>query len=234
MKRFYTTVSTSSDALGWAVLLDDKPVKTPLGKQLRAPTEGIANLMVQEWSAQEDEIEPESMPITQIITTAIDRVTAERDEIERQTLAYIDTDMICYRAQQPESYVKRQADAWDKWVEWYNQQSGDVLLTTTALSALKQPHTCHEHAVKCVKSMDLWHFTVFQILVSITGSFILSLAFMDKYFDEEELFQLSHVEDLLRSEIYNEDFYGIAPTQERKWNVTKRDFKAIRSILGAL
>ncbi|MGB1077816.1 MAG: ATP12 family protein [Bdellovibrionales bacterium] len=234
MKRFYKLVSTEKTDSGWLINLDGKAVKTPLGAPLTGPNEAVANLMLAEWSAQEDDINPETMPITQIITTAIDRVSTERAEIERQVLAYLDTDMICYRAEQPEHYVLRQKEAWDPWLDWFENLTGDRLEVTTGLQALTQSSKNNQHVSDYIKSLDLHKFTVFQILVSISGSIVLAMAFMAEEFDTGTLFDLSHVEDLLRSEIYNEDFYGVAPTQDRKWNATKRDFKAINDILQHL
>ena len=234
MKRFYTLVSTSQNPSGWSVDLDGKSIKTPLGTVLCAPTEALANLMLEEWSAQVDEIKPDTMPITQIVTTAIDRVGKERAEIERQALAYLHTDMICYRADQPESYVKRQDVAWTPWVDWFETQTGDRLKTTTSLIAITQSDKNNQHVSDYIKALDLYSLTIFQLLVSITGSIVLSMAFMAKEFDTSTLFDLSHVEDLLKSEIYNEDFYGIAPTQERKWGATKKDFAAIQQIMECL
>ena len=234
MKRFYNLVSIANTQEGWTILLDGKTIKTPLGHILYAPTEGLATRMMEEWSAQEEDITPETMPISQIITTALDRVAKERDEIERQVVAYINTDMICYRAEQPQHYVDRQQEAWNPWVDWFQKQTGERLETTTALSALTQSDKSIQYVSDYIKKLDTWRFTAFQILVSITGSIVLPMAFMAKEIDTTELFNLSHVEDLLRSEIYNEDFYGTAPTQDKKWNAIKRDFKAIKTILDHL
>lgn len=234
MKRFYKLVSLSKTDLGWNILLDGKPVKTPLGTPLYAPTEALATLMQAEWSAQGETINPESMPITQIVTTGIDRVANEREEIERQVQAYINTDMICYHAEQPEHYALRQKEAWVPWIDWFETKTGERLETTTDLSALTQSDKNNQYVSDYIKSLDMWHFTLLQILVSITGSVVLSMAFMAKEFDKDRLFDLSHVEDLLKSELYNEDFYGVAPTQDRKWNATKCDFQAIEQILDSL
>lgn len=234
MKRFYKLVSFAKYNNGWKILLDGKSVKTPLGTELHAPTESLATLMLEEWNAQTENINPETMPITQIITTGIDRVTNERSEIERQVQAYINTDMVCYYAEQPEHYAQRQKDAWTPWLNWFEQQTGDRLETTTGLSALTQSEKNNQYVSDYIKELDIWHFTAFQILVSITGSIVLSMAFMAQKFDTDTLFNLSHVEDLLRSELYNEDFYGIAPTQDKKWTATKRDFNAIQQIINSL
>ncbi len=234
MKRFYKLVSVSKADTGYSIDLDGKNVKTPLGTHLRAPTKALATLMQAEWSAQKDLIVPDSMPITQIITTALDRVTRDREEIKIQLLAYLDTDMICYRTEHPELYAQRQSDAWDPWLDWFEKKTGERLKTTTALLALTQSEINNRYVSKYSDDLDLWHFTLFQLLVSTTGSVVLSLAFMDRELDTDTLFTLSHVEDLLKSEIYNEDFYGIDPIQDKKWATTQQDFQAISQILENL
>ncbi len=234
MKKFYKEASSKKSEDGYTILLDNKPVKTPLGRELSSPTQPLADLMCKEWEEQVEDIVPDSMPINQIITTALDRVANDREEIARQVLAYLDTDMICYRADQPENYAIRQKEAWDTWINWFDELTGEKLETTTALIAIKQSSNNNQFVSNYIKGLALYKFTVFQLLVSITGSIILSMAFMHRKLDTTELFNLSHVEDLLRSEIYNEDFYGTDPIQERKWNVTKKDFTAIDQILKNL
>ncbi len=234
MKRFYKHVAVLQTPSGYSITLDGTDIKTPLRVPLEAPTHPLALLMQEEWESQGDTINHETMPITQIITTALDRVHKDRSEIEKNVLAYLDTDMICYRAEQPETYSRRQAGAWNPWIDWFEEKTGDRLLTTTALTALKQSEKNIEYTSEYINNLDLWNFTLFQLLVSITGSVVLSMAFMEKQIDSEALFDLSHVEDLLKSEIYNEDFYGLDTTQERKWNITKRDFIAVRKILETL
>jgi len=63
MKRFYNLVSVTNTQEGWTILLDGKTIKTPLQNVLYAPTQALANLMMQEWIDQEDDINPETMPL---------------------------------------------------------------------------------------------------------------------------------------------------------------------------
>jgi len=82
MNRFYTLVSTHKTEGGYEIHLDGRPVKTPLKKVLLAGNEGVANALQAEWAAQDDEIKPDSMPLTQIISTQIDRIGQERETIQ--------------------------------------------------------------------------------------------------------------------------------------------------------
>ena len=67
-----------------------------------------------EWATQGDTVAPDTMPMTQILTTAIDRMR-DRDAITKAILKYLDTDLLCYRVKEPVEIFKRQKEIWDKW-----------------------------------------------------------------------------------------------------------------------
>jgi chaperone required for assembly of F1-ATPase len=71
-KRFYEAAQVGE---GGAVLLDDKPVKTPARRALRAPTLALAEAIVREWNSQIDVIDPARMPLTRLANAIIDAVT---------------------------------------------------------------------------------------------------------------------------------------------------------------
>ena len=77
-------------------------------------------------------------------------------------------------------------------------------------------------------------FTIYQMLVPLTGSAILPLAFVKGQATPEDLYEAANVEENYRAEIYNEDFYGTAPHQEQKHNAMRRDLKAAREFLDFL
>ena len=63
-KRFYERASAAPDGQLYAVRLDDKPVRTPAGRLLAAPTRALAEALAAEWEAQRDVIDPAKMPLT--------------------------------------------------------------------------------------------------------------------------------------------------------------------------
>ena len=144
MKRFYKLVSTEKVGGGFYILLDGKPVKTKSGAHLLASNEAIANRLMQEWAAQEEHILPNTMPFTQIINTIIDRVSVERDVMSAAVLKYLDTDLICYFADEPEALVKLQKDKWQPWLDWFEGKFDCKLKTTTDLAALTQEQSAHD------------------------------------------------------------------------------------------
>ena len=106
MKRFYTLASTQEKNGQYYITLDGKTVKTQSGHDLGTPSKALAEAIMAEWAAQGEEILPDSMPLTQILNTKIDRVSEQRDVMSKTLLNYLDTDLLCYRANEPEELIK--------------------------------------------------------------------------------------------------------------------------------
>jgi chaperone required for assembly of F1-ATPase len=234
MKRFYKTVSTAPEDDGFSIQLDGKPVRTPEHKILMAPTQKLADFVAMEWNAQVDVIDPETMPLTQILTTAIDCHEDSRALIEGEVLGYLDTDLLCYRAEEPPAVYDRQVQAWDPWLKWFEHASGNKLHTTAGLTALKQPQGAHDFAAKIVRHADLYHFMAIQMATAISGSLVLGMAFVDGAATPDQVFEAAQLEELYRNEIYNEEFYGKAPHQEKAHAGILRDLNALRVFLDSL
>lgn len=231
MKRFYKIVATQSQDAAWTITLDGKPVRTPGGQLMKAPNEPLAQAIAAEWAAQESDILPDTMPLTQLLVTALDRVEKDRDIIQAQTLSYFDTDLLCYRAAEPDTLVAREAAARDPWLHWFEQQFGEKLQTTTGLIALKHSARAHNMAEHTVRGLDLWAFNVLQVVTSATGSLILALAFVVGPAEEQDVLRALYVEEDYKADIYNEEFYGRAPQLEKNMATVLRDLKAGRQFM---
>jgi chaperone required for assembly of F1-ATPase len=234
MKRFYKTVTTGTDSSGYTVLLDGRPVKVPSGKLLAAPCEALAQEIMKEWAAQETEIVPDSMPLTQILTTRIDRVSHERESMSAAILKYLDTDLLCYRTDHPSALAQAQNEAWNPWLAWFERRFGTPLETTTALSALRQDEVLAARIRDHVQAMDDDRFTVFQLVTVLGGSIVLALAFMEDELSPAELFEAIRVEERWKAVLYDEGRYGPDPMQARKDESTQTDLTAAQLYLEAL
>jgi chaperone required for assembly of F1-ATPase len=235
MKRFYSVVGIEEKPQGYGVTLDGKPVRTPGGAPLLAPVRPMAEAIAAEWGAQKERIEPQTMPITQILCTLIDQVSAQRPAMTREILNYLPTDLLCYRASdEPPGMQAAQAAAWDPWLDWFESTNGTRLETTTALAALDPPAAAHESARAYVEALDDPRFTVLQIVVPLSGSLILGMAFCEGAITAAALFSAIRVEETLRAKIYNEDLYGPDPAQSKKDAATRIDLEAAEAFLKFL
>jgi len=235
MKRFYKLVSTKQEPEGWAIHLDGKPVKTPLKTMLLASNEGIANAIVQEWTSQEEVIDPETMPLTQLLSTQIDHVGEQRAAMSEAVLKYLDTDLLCYRAgDQPDGQAEKQAEIWDPWLAWFEKEFKASLKTTTDLAALNQPPEAHNAVREHVKKLDNARFTVLQLVVPASGSLVLGMAFVEQALTSQDVYNAARVEEHFKDEIYDAERYGRDPLSEKRDAAMLRDLEAAAQLLKLL
>ena len=225
MKRFYKLVSAKKTNDGYAIQLDGKIVKTPLGQYLIAPSKSLADAIILEWAAQEEKVKPDTMPLTQILITAIDKIR-DRDAITESCMRYLDTDLVCYWTKEPEDIAKRQKEVWGCWVKWFEAHFEVPLYTTKKIDAIKQDEEAHKRVWNYIESLDDSYFTILHIITSLSGSLVLALAFSEGDIEPDELFEASYLEELYRGEIYNEDVHGAAPNEEAERKAFKKDAAA--------
>lgn len=230
MKRFYTMASHKKCDDGYEIQLDGKTIKTPLGQDMVTLTKGLADAIVAEWAAQEDKVKPETMPLTQIVTTKIDKIR-DREAITESVMRYLDTDLVCYWAKEPEALAKRQKEIWGRWVKWFDEHFEVPLDTTKKIDAIKQDPEAHKRAWNYIEALDEAYFTILHIVTSLSGSLVLALAFTEGDITPEEIFEASYLEELYRGEIYNEDMHGAAPNEEVEREAFKRDIEAAKTYL---
>jgi len=229
-KRVYTTVSTKKADEGYAIQLDGKTIKTPLGQELIAPTEALANEIVKEWAAQDEKVKPETMPLSQILITALDKIR-ERAKITESCMRYLDTDLICYWTKEPEALAARQKEIWGAHVKWFEGHFEVPLYTTKKIDAIKQDEEAHKRVWNYIEALDDYYFTVLHIMTSLSGSVILALAFVEGDMTPDDIFAASYLEELYRGDIYNENEHGAAPQAEAERKAFKRDALAAQSFL---
>lgn len=234
MKKFYKMVTTAEKAGQFEIHLDGRPVKTPGGCVLSAPNKALAESLVREWADQQETIKPETMPLTQILTTGADREASQRAALEQAALAYLNTDLLCYRADIPAAVGTAQAEAWDPWLKWFKERFGFALATTCGLQALRHETEAERTVGTYISGLDEYRFNILQLVTSISGSLVLAIAFTEQVITPEQLFDAVHVEESYKAAIYNEEKYGFAPDIEKKRAAMMRDLKAAAHLLELL
>ncbi|MEO0905232.1 MAG: ATP12 family chaperone protein, partial [Pseudomonadota bacterium] len=97
-KRFWKLAQAEPCDGGFTVKLDGRPVRTPAKAALILPTKAMADAIAAEWDAQEEVVDPRTMPVTRGANAAIDKVRTQRDEVIALLAEYGDSDLLCYRA----------------------------------------------------------------------------------------------------------------------------------------
>ncbi|MDD3020901.1 MAG: ATP12 family chaperone protein [Alphaproteobacteria bacterium] len=231
MKRFYKIVSIENVDSEWKILLDGKIVRTPMRSELTIPTERLAAAIQTEWQDQNEMILPDTMPITQMMMTIIDRIRPNREKFLNEALGYLDTDLICYFADEPEIYAAEQKKHWLPILNWLRDFLKCEILTTNALAALAQPQPTHKVISDYISNLNELKFSVLYLTTLTTGSVLLPIAFIENAFTENEIFDATLAEDLIKDKIYLAETYGISPDQERRRKIVKNELSGSRQFL---
>src|ERR1700685_1048779 len=102
MKRFYKSAGTARQGDRHAVTLDGKVMRTPGGNAVALRAKRLAAAVAEEWQAQRVEIDMDSMPLTKLVYAAIDGAS-RRAEIAAHILKFARSDLVCYRAAEPQA-----------------------------------------------------------------------------------------------------------------------------------
>jgi chaperone required for assembly of F1-ATPase len=226
-KRFYTSASVRETPEGFAVLLDDRPVRTPSRNVLAAPAREIAETMAAEWEAQRDVINPLTMPLTRLANSIIDGVTGRVDPVVEDIAKYLETDLLFYRAGHPDALVARETAHWDRVLFWAAETLEARFIVTEDIVHVRQPAQAVAAARKALPS-DPWVVGALHVVTTLTGSVLLALALMAGRLDADEVWAAAHVDEDWNSEQWGVDEEAAVQRASRLV-----DFRAAAAVLRA-
>ena len=227
-KKFYETAGVGKVDEGFAVLLDDRAVKTPARNTLAAPNEALAFAMAQEWIDQDEVINPFTMPLTRLAHVAIDNMAQHRQAAGMEIAKYASTDLLCYRAEETE-LATRQAKAWTRYLDWAANALDARFEVTEGVIAVEQPHGSIEALRRHALALDDWRLTGLSSAIPILGSAILGFALLEAEETGEALFTASRVDESYQIERWGEDHEAAEAAANKK-----RDLLAIERLFRIL
>ncbi len=204
-KRFWDKATVEKAGDGYQVLLDGRKLRTPVKSELIVPSREMAEAIAAEWDAQEEKIDPMTMPFTRSANAAIDKVGPMHAEVAALVAEYGGTDLLCYRAESPEGLVKRQSEAWDPLLEWAADALSAPLVATAGVIHVKQDKAVLKSLAGRVLRMDAFSLTAFHDLVAISGSLIIGFAVTHKFLPVQELWRRSRIDEDWQIDHWGED-----------------------------
>ena len=204
-KRFWKAASVVEIDGGFTVELDGRGVKTPAKQPMRVPTKAMAAAIAQEWDAQVDIINPNTMPVTKTANAAIDKVTVQHAEVADMLAAYGDSDLLCYRADAPEELIERQNNIWNLMLDWADEAMGVRLHPRTGVIHAPQDKAAVAALSTRTHALDAYELAAFHDLVSLSGSLILGFAACLDARSADELWTISRLDELWQEEQWGED-----------------------------
>ncbi|MFN3387923.1 MAG: ATP12 family chaperone protein [Allosphingosinicella sp.] len=229
MKRFFKEATAIPAGSRLAVQLDGRPVRTPAHNLLELPTEELAEAIVAEWNGQDEEIDPRSMPLTGLANAAIDRVAPDPAAFARGLAAYGESDLLCYRAEGPDSLIARQRETWDPLLDWTRRRFGIEFETVCGIMHRAQPEETVERLGLAVSARDPFRLAGLSPLVTISGSLLVALALAEGEIGVERAWAAATLDEQWQAEQWGEDALAAEASAARR-----RDFDAAYRFLTLL
>ena len=205
LKRFYKDVSVGGRDGAFAVLLDGKPLKTPSRSAYALPQRALAEAVATEWRQQGEEVDPDTMPITRLVNTAVERVPASRAPVAEQVLAIGRSDLLCYRADTAPGLAARQAAGWDPLLDWLAERYGARLRIGQGIAFVDQPAEALAALEQAIRPLDDFTLTGLSAAATILGSLALALALSEGRIDAAEAMRLATLDETFQSERWGVD-----------------------------
>ena len=229
-KRFYKDVAVAKGDGGFVVQLDGTPVKTPGKALLALPTERAAQLVADEFAAQGETLDLASMPAYRLVNTAIDGVASDPQAVLEDILRFSSSDLLCYRADGPDTLVGRQNEAWDPLIDWARAVLGANLRLAEGVIHVEQPREAIAAiGVHLGQRAEPLRLAALHVMTSLTGSALLALAVDFGELDAETAWAAAHVDEDFQAGQWGQDSEALARRASRK-----RDMLAAARLIEAI
>ena len=231
MRRFYKETTVDEGEGGFRVLLDGRPMRTPAKAVLVVPTRRLAEAVAAEWNAVPDraEINVGHLALTRLATTGLDRVPGQRENVIDDTAKYAGSDLLCYRAADPESLVERQRTTWQPLLDWAAERYGARLSVAEGLSFVTQPAEAVAKLRAAVAVHGDFALSALYNLTHIAGSLVVALAIAERRLDAEQAFAAAQLDELYQVERWGDD-----PIALERRNGVRNDIEAGARFLALL
>ena len=231
MKRFYKETAVDLGDGGHRVLLDGKPMRTPAKAVLVVPTRALAEAIAAEWAdvPEKADINVTHLPLTRLAATGLDRVSTQRAQVIEDTAKYAGSDMLCYRASEPETLVKRQQETWQPLLDWAAERYGARLVVVEGLAFVEQPADAVARLHGAVASHSDLGLSALYNLTHISGSLVVALAVAEGHLSAADAFAAAQLDELYQIERWGED-----PIATKRHEGIRHDIEASTRFLALL
>jgi chaperone required for assembly of F1-ATPase len=226
-KRFYKAAEVVALDGGFAVGLDGRVPKTPGLKPVVVPSEAVAARMAVEWAAQGDIIDPATMPLVRIVNSAVEAGEEALPALRAEIVNYAGNDLLLYRADGPETLVRRQEALWDAALVPLARHFGVSFQPTIGVLHQAQPAPTLAKLAAVLEPEPLLPLTAMNAVMSITGSGLLALALRHGLVDAEGVWLAAHVD-----EDHNIQRWGEIEEITARRAQRRRDFDAATQLLA--
>ena len=204
-KRFYDEVNIAPQPNGaFAVTVDGKVVRTPLRSVLTAPTSALATAVAAEWDAQVGRLRPASMPLTTLVSTALDVIPNTRDRIFAAAMNFLDTDTVCIRPEHPSELVESQNKAFAPILAHLEKERHAKL--NIARGSLSAPQTDQVRDIfsRIVRELDDYSLAAMDLAAASSKSIAVAIALRDGAVSAQQALEAARSEERWQMGVWGE------------------------------
>jgi len=226
IKRFYEAAGVTEEDGRFVLTLDGRRARTPGRNPLASASRALMACAAAEWERQRETIDPADMPLTRLLNSAIDGVATTMDETRADILRYAGSDLLCYRVEEPETLVARQAHAFDPVLRWAAETLGARFHVTAGIAHVAQP----PQALSAVgAALDRYDDSValaaLSVMTTLTGSALLALAVAHGALSPDTAWAAAHVDEDFQAERW-----GVDPEAMARRAARSREFEAAATV----
>lgn len=205
IKRFYKQAAAAPAADGFAVELDGRTIRTPAKAPLVVPARALAEAVAAEWQGQGEAVDPQVMPLNNLVCTAIDVVAPHRRQIVEELADYGAHDLLCYWTDETGELLRRQQQLWQPLLDWAGQELQAPLQKTCGITPQDQAPQSLEALKLAVEEHSDLELTGLAAAVKAAGSLVIGLALSKGRIEAAEAAELSQLDELYQAERWGED-----------------------------
>ena len=225
--RFYASAEIEEKEGVFFLTLDGRRARTPAKSPISVPARAAAMLLAAEWNDQKDVINPADMHVTRIVNAAIDHVGVARQAVAEEIVKYGGSDLLCYRAADPDRLVALQRMVWDPIVNWARHTLAINLNLAEGVIFVPQSRAAMDRISEHVAGFeDPIALSALHVLTTLSGSVILSLAVAKRHLQPTEAYDASELEADFTSEVWGSDEEALYRRRRRE-----TEFKAAAALL---
>ena len=200
MKKFWKIVQVKKKLKNsFDILLDKRILKTPMQKDLIFSNYKIAKETALEWDIDEKEINTENMVFYGLISTAIDKISNDKVSYIENVLGFINTDLICYRADGPNELVDLQNSSWNPIISFIKKYIDVELKFFIGVMPSKQSLEIFNRLKTLINSFSDIEISALHRMTNLTGSIFISICILKGDVLKNEAFELSFLDELYQA-----------------------------------
>ena len=226
-KRFYEHAGVSETSGGFALVLDGRQARTPARAPLALPTRPLAEAVAAEWEGQGATIDPTTMPLTRLANSTIDGVVPRLEEVRADLLRYAGSDLVMYRAAEPERLVAEQRAAWDPVHAFARDELGAHFHLSEGVMYVEQPREALAAIeAELARESSAFAIAALHVMTTLTGSVLIAMMHASGRLSVEEAWRAAHADEFFQESRWGEDYEA----SERR-NRREAEFRAASRFL---